>query len=125
MATPEPRKTFGQPAAQPTSLLGSTLSVVAIAFGIGVLGAYALDAHSHRCDACGHKWWHLGAFNLGDPVSHSCAKCGTTQWWKDGVPHVFRSVLRTPPPNPVGAKWQQLALAATTAPWEKRGGGFW
>ena len=41
----------------------------------------------------------MGAFHVGDPASHTCSKCGTVQWWKDGVPHVFRSVLFQPPPK--------------------------
>jgi hypothetical protein len=108
------------PAPAPAPTLGGTLGVIALAFGIGVLGAYALDLHSHTCDACGHTWRHLGAFNLGDPTSHTCTRCGTTQWWKDGVPHVFRSVLRTPPPDPFAARaQQQLALTDPS-----RFGGF-
>jgi hypothetical protein len=75
------------------------LGTIAIAVGVGMLGAYMLDLHSHTCEACGHRWRHLGAFNLGDPVAHTCSKCGTVQWWKDGAPHVFRDVLRQPPPN--------------------------
>jgi hypothetical protein len=79
-----------------------TLTVMALAFGLGVFGAFMLDLHKHRCESCSYAWWHLGAFNLGDPVAHTCKQCGTVQWWKDGVPHVFRDVLRTPPqPSPV------------------------
>lgn len=109
------------PPPRPQPQTFSTLGVVVLAIGAGVLGAYMLDLHSHRCEACNHKWWHLGAFNLGDPVAHTC-KCGTVQWWKDGMPHVFRDVLRTtstdatrarialaaPPPQP--------ALVASTPP---------
>lgn len=94
-----------KPPAQPIGTLG----VIAIAFGIGVLGAYALDLHSHTCCACGRKWRHLGAFNLGDPTAHTCT-CGTVQWWKDGIPHVFRTALRTAPPDPFAAMYPQLAL---------------
>ena len=97
---------------KPASPFGGTLGVMAIAFGIGVLGAYMLDLHSHTCEACGRKWRHLGAFNLGDPASHTCAQCGTVQWWKDGVPHVFRTSLHAEPPATTdAARWQQLALA--------------
>ena len=95
-----PWRSFEAPApAPPTSSIGCVLGTVAIAIGIGVLGAYMLDLHSHTCEACGHRWRHLGAFNLGDPGAHSCSKCGTVQWWKDGSPHVFRDPLRQPPPN--------------------------
>jgi hypothetical protein len=103
------RKIFGQ-SAPPSKPLG-TLAVLAIVVGIGALGAYALDLHAHTCEACGHRWRHLGAFNLGDPTSHTC-KCGTVQWWKDGIPHVFRDALRIAPPDPYAKMRQQLALAA-------------
>lgn len=82
------------------------------AAGVVVLGLYALDFHAHRCEACGHRWRHLGAFNLGDPASHTCAKCSTVQWWKDGVPHVFREVLRTPPPDTYVTRMRQLSESA-------------
>lgn len=75
---------------------GSALGTVAIAIGVGVLGAYMLDLHTHTCDACGYRWRHLGAFNVGDADSHTCGNCGVVQWWKDGVPHVFRSSLQAP-----------------------------
>ena len=84
--------------APPPPSLGNMLGVIAIAVGVGVLGYYALDGHSHTCESCGHRWRHLGAFNVGDPAAHSC-KCGTVQWWKDGVAHVYRDVLRQPPPK--------------------------
>jgi hypothetical protein len=76
--------------------LGSALGTVALAIGVGMLGAYMLDLHAHTCDACGNRWRHLGAFNVGDPGSHTCGQCGVVQWWKDGVPHVFRSSLHGP-----------------------------
>jgi hypothetical protein len=112
--------TFVPPRPQPQTF--NTLGVIVLAVGVGVLGAYMLDWHGHQCEACSHKWRHLGAFNLGDPASHTCSKCGTVQWWKDGMPHVFRDVLRTtstdatrarialaaPPPTP--------ALVASTPP---------
>jgi hypothetical protein len=79
--------------------IGKMLGVVAVAVGVGMLGAYMFDLHGHTCEACGHRWRHLGAFNVGDPGSHTCGKCGTVQWWKDGVPHVFRSALFQPPPK--------------------------
>ena len=95
-----PWRTFKEepPTPAPPSI-GNMLGVIAIAVGVGVLGAYMLDMHSHTCEACGNRWRHLGAFNVGDPESHTCGKCGTVQWWKDGTPHVFRGVLREPPPK--------------------------
>lgn len=86
-----------------------TLGTLALAFGAGVLGYYMLDGHSHTCDSCNHRWHHLGAFNFGDPVAHTCTKCGTVQIWKDGARHVFRQILRTPPPDDYVAKMRQLA----------------
>lgn len=62
---------------------GQTLGVIALAFGLGVIGAYALDLHAHTCDKCGKQWRHLGAFNLGDKDAHTCPRCGVVQWWKD------------------------------------------
>ena len=87
-----------KPPRDPNSV-SSMLGTIALAIGVGVIGAYALDLHSHSCEACGHKWRHLGVLNLGDPVAHSCKQCGTVQWWKDGMPHVFRTALREPPPS--------------------------
>ena len=104
-------KPFNQSAAAPSKPIG-TLGVIAIALGVGVIGAYVLDAHGHTCEACGKRWWHLGAFNLGDPKAHTCASCGTVQWWKNGTPHVFRSVLRTPLPDPYAALRERFALNA-------------
>lgn len=100
MAPDAQRKTFDRRSV--AAPFGGTLGVIAIAFGIGVLGSYMLDLHSHICDACGHKWRHLGAFNLGDERTHTCGKCGTVQWWKDGAPHTFRTAhatLLTRPPE--------------------------
>lgn len=84
------------PASVPTTL-GGTIGVIALAFGIGVVGAYMLDLHSHTCEACGHHWRHLGAFNLGDPDAHTCRRCGTVQWWKCGVPQVIKDAHRAAP----------------------------
>src|SRR5262249_21778789 len=38
----------------------STLTVIAVAFGVGVAGYYLLDGHTHTCEACGYRWRHLG-----------------------------------------------------------------
>lgn len=119
-----PWRTFKEEPTAPPPSFGNMIGVLAIAVGVGVLGAYMLDMHTHTCEACGNKWRHLGAFNLGDPVAHTC-KCGTVQWWKDGAAHVFRDVLRQPPPK-VGpdrfvSRLQEvrseprLALSAATA----------
>jgi hypothetical protein len=74
----------GRVTPSPPSPFGGTLGIMALAFGIGVLGAYMLDVHSHTCEVCGHRWRHLGAFNLGDLEAHRCRKCGQVQWWKCG-----------------------------------------
>lgn len=66
-----------------------TLGALAIAVGVGVLGAYMLDLHGHACERCGRRWRHFGAFNFGDEQSHTCT-CGQVQWWKCGMPHVLR-----------------------------------
>lgn len=91
-----------QPDAPPSAIsaFSTAIGTVAIAIGIGVLGAHMLDMHAHTCEGCGHRWRHLGAFNIGDPQSHTCGKCGVVQWWKDGVPHVFRSALHGTPKGP-------------------------
>lgn len=94
-----PWRSFQGPSPSSPHSIGNMLGVVVIALGVGVLGYYMLDGHSHTCEACGHRWRHLGVFNLGDPVAHTCSKCHTVQWWKDGMPHVFRDVLRQPPPK--------------------------
>ena len=119
-----PWRTFKEePTPQPPSI-GNVLSTIALALGVGVLGYYMLDGHSHTCESCGHRWRHLGVFNHGDPDAHAC-KCGTVQWWKDGTAHVFRDVLRQPPPkelpNTLVSRLQEirstprLALSAATA----------
>jgi hypothetical protein len=66
------------------------LATIAITAGVVALGVYALDLHAHTCANCGHRWRHLGAFNLGDEESHTCGRCGQVQWWKCGTPHVLR-----------------------------------
>ena len=119
-----PWRSFQEPDSLPPPSLGNMLGVIAIAVGVSVLGYYALDGHSHVCESCGHRWRHLGVFNLGDPAAHTC-KCGTVQWWKDGVPHVFRDVLRQPPskvlPDTLVSRLQEirqaprLALSSATA----------
>lgn len=125
MATSAPKR---PPIAPGPPSIGSMLSTMAIAVGIGVLGYYMLDGHSHTCEACGTRWRHLGIFNLGDPTAHTCT-CGTVQWWKDGVPHVFRAVLRQPPskvPDTRVAMLQEIREAprlslspATTGAWPR------
>ena len=138
MATNEPKRPSWEtspwrsfqeePASSPPPSLGNMLGVIVIAVGVGVLGYYALDGHSHTCESCGHRWRHLGAFNVGDPAAHSC-KCGTVQWWKDGVPHVFREALREPPPKVLPAtlvsrsqeirQAPRMALASTAFAWPR------
>jgi hypothetical protein len=90
---------------------GGTLGIVALAFGIGVLGAYALDLHSHTCDLCGHKWRHLGAFNLGDAASHTCSVCGKAQWWKCGFTKASHITHATAAQPSTIVQPQRLALS--------------
>ena len=80
----------------PTSF-GGTLGVIALAFGVGIVGAYMLDAHAHTCDSCGYRWRHLGAFNVGDEDAHRCKACGVVQWWKCGVPQMIKDAHRAGP----------------------------
>lgn len=105
----------------PLRTLGHTLGILALVAGGVTLGAYMLDMHAHTCEGCGHQWRHLGAFNVGDPESHTCSRCGTVQWWKDGIPHVFRNSLRTPPPNPLEARLLEAKQHQRLfeAPWER------
>lgn len=70
-------------ATEPKQGLLQTFTIMAIAFGFGIAGAYALDLHKHTCKKCGHSWRHLGAFNVGDIDAHTCPKCGTVEWWKN------------------------------------------
>jgi hypothetical protein len=88
----------------------------AIVVGVLALGAYALDLHGHTCEACGSKWRHLGAFNLGDPATHACQQCGTVQWWKDGTPHVYRNALHSAPPNPWTARIREITQQVERTP---------
>jgi len=104
-------RTFYEPPPEPsTSKSIGPLGVVAIAFGVGLIGAYMLDLHGHTCEVCGHRWRHLGAFNLGDPVAHTCRKCGTVQWWKDGIQQVFRDPLSSAemPSDTFASRMQEL-----------------
>lgn len=84
---------------------GQALISVSIgALVVGVVGA-VLDWHGHQCDACGHRWRHLGKFAVGNADKHTCARCGTMQWWKCGVPPEVRAlhaayVPAAPPPMP-------------------------
>ena len=92
-----PSPTRPAPPPKPPSALasfGTVLTTAALAVGGAMLAAHMFDLHKHTCDGCGHSWRHLGAFNVGDPISHTCKQCGVVQWWKDGVPHVFRSSLQ-------------------------------
>lgn len=127
----EPWRSFQESSSPPPSI-GNVLGTLALALGVGVLGYYMLDGHAHTCEACGNSWRHLGAFNVGDPGAHSCSKCGTVQWWKDGVPHVFREVLRQPPPkvlpDTLVSRLQEIREAprmalstATAAAWPRMG----
>jgi len=107
------RSFHAQPPGPPPSKSIGTLGVLAIAVGVGVLGYYMLDGHTHTCEACGNRWRHLGAFNMGDAEAHTCGKCGTVQWWKDGFQHVFRdpsvpSIYTAPPPPRNMAQLQEI-----------------
>jgi len=86
-------------ARDPKQSWGQVLGVAVLVVGIGVASAYALDLHSHTCEACGRRWRHLGAFNIGDQDAHTCA-CGTVQWWKsihsDGAIAHNSSALQAP-----------------------------
>jgi hypothetical protein len=106
-------QTFEHRTAQSSSPFGGTLGVIALAFGIGVLGAYVFDLHSHTC-VCGNRWYHLGAFNMGDEAAHQCRKCGTVQWWKTGFGMPFglpQGAFVTMPPNTIGAMPQEFSEA--------------
>lgn len=102
------------------SALGVLGGLVAAA-GLVVLGMHMLDWHRHSCSACGRRWSHFGAFNLGDEASHTCT-CGQVQWWKCGVPHVLRgsqfaqAPLEGASPRSVGPGLAQVALGASAAP---------
>lgn len=96
-ASSPPRPPWKTSTAPPTKSLG-VLGGLAIAVGAGVLGYFLLEGHKHTCASCGHSWRHLGTFSFGDPGAHTCAKCGTVQWWKDGFQHVFRDPGRPPDP---------------------------
>lgn len=93
-----PWRTFQE---EPPAKSGSfgMLGGLAIAVGLGALGAYMLDLHGHSCDRCGQRWRHFGAFNLGDEQSHTCSRCGEVQWWKCGAPHVLRGSQYVTPPT--------------------------
>lgn len=116
----QPAQLRPQPPRPPQSAMssfGTAIGTVAVAIGVGMLGAYMLDLHKHTCDACGYSWRHLGAFNVGDPNSHTCRSCGTVQWWKDGVPHVFRSSVT----GSTGASASALRAGAVARLQELRG----
>ena len=96
---------MGRPPTPPPKPLG-VLSVIAITIGAAAIGCWALDLHSHRCDSCNRKWRHFGAFSFGDPKAHTCATCGTTQFWKDGFQQVFRDPGEPPQVARALAPWQ-------------------
>lgn len=104
----EPRRPWQQPPRrapapqQPPQESGlGVLGGLAIALGLGALGAYMLDWHRHSCP-CGYRWSHFGAFNMNDEASHRCSACGQVQWWKCGAPHVltFGEGSTQPPGQP-------------------------
>ena len=115
------RKPLGRRATPPSKPIG-TLGVLAIAFGIGVVGAYAFDLHSHAC-SCGNKWRHLGAFNFGDQDAHTCKRCGQVQGWKGGgfvgtrADGAFQPMAPLPPPLPSPLLPHQIALSSKKAPY--------
>ncbi len=112
-----PWRSFKEPPARSSGSFGGTLGVIAIAFGVGVLGAYMLDLHGHTCDRCGRRWRHFGAFNLGDEQSHTCPCCGQVQWWKCGAPHVLRgSQFVTPSTSPALASAPMLTPMLAPVP---------
>lgn len=119
----------------PRSFFGSTLGVIGVALGLGVIGAFALDLHSHTCDKCGRKWRHLGAFNAGDERAHSCPACGEAQWWKTGASPAQRdrllvdqataglpmqemppNTIAAPPPSAIAAPLPLPQLEASKVP---------
>lgn len=115
---PFPVPPTGRPPQEPASPSLGVFSSLAILVGVGVLGAYMLDLHSHTCEGCGKRWRHFGAFNFDDAQSHTCAHCGQVQWWKCGAPHVrqgsqFVMPARAPLPP---ASLSQLALPSPTNP---------
>ena len=110
----QPANKMRVPAPPPAPALGGTIGVIALAFGIGVLGAYMLDMHSHTCDSCGHRWRHLGAFNGGDESAHTCSRCGIVQWWKEGVPQAIKDAHRARPAPYVGHVWTAPNTTAFT-----------
>lgn len=79
-----------------------TLGGAALGVGlIGVLGARVIrlglaeahkapgiperdDIHAHRCDTCGNTWRHTGRASHGSEAAHTCARCGSLQWWRPG-----------------------------------------
>jgi hypothetical protein len=101
---------FARPAVQVTSPFVRTLGALAIAVGVGALGAYMLDLHGHTCVQCGRRWRHFGAFNFGDEQSHTCT-CGQVQWWKCGVPHVLRGSQFVTPLLPIAPRRAPPVLA--------------
>lgn len=69
--------------------MSRTLYLALLAASVGAAGAAVAvvgEWHRHTCETCGHRWSHLGAFNVGNLAAHTCGRCGREQWWKDGVP---------------------------------------
>lgn len=113
--TEPPRKLVARRPPAPPPKPQHPLVSAAIVVGVLALGAYALDLHTHTCEACGRRWRHLGVFNFGDPTTHTCL-CGTVQWWKNGTPHVYRNALHTAPPNPWTARMREITQKVESTP---------
>jgi hypothetical protein len=115
--SPPPQQ--GRPTKKPPVKPIGTFGKIAIAVGVGVLGYYLLDGHTHQCEACGYRWRHLGAFNFGEVPAHSCRVCGTVQFWKDGFKHVFpdpsQRVPSGPPPDSILSRLQEIREFARQA----------
>jgi hypothetical protein len=97
----------------PLSPFGGTIGVIALAFGVGVLAAFAFDWHSHQC-ACGNKWSHLGAFAMGSVDAHRCSRCGTVQFWKAGA---YDTDGAFQPAEPVKPRYATGAIALNEPRW--------
>lgn len=38
--------------------------------------------HKHRCPNCAHVWEHCKPERAAKKAAHTCAQCGTVQYWK-------------------------------------------